>query len=1369
VVGLEALFEANKKEADKETQMPFESWMDITTVTKYTEVCKTVLLYIFRSSDCTSDERPPYELTEKQQICIDEVRNMIEEFVCWKEDKEGKGNGEEEESDEEIKWMKLIQRKVLRLWIAILNHPLQDDEYKSVLISGLAILGMREDDGWLDAEDYTPKFSAVIKLSRLMVIQEAYERRQESIERYQEQGLTATKAGTKALSHYQLTRSMVFSFMTMAHSGRDPTPMQWIYRSRSYGFKIRYTTTAEGKIQWIGDDILYAKMRFSMGKFRSMVHGLVEEAKEVLFGKLMMVGLNSDGDVNSSQVPPIEWDKLVDQPSETRVGWSFLEDERNQFAACKQWWLYERMYKEGPLHAQFLDEDEKLKKQAVAAYQRHIERMQELFWALMMLLSQPPRAPELFGMRWKNTAYGGVRNIVIEEGLVGYVAQYHKGYRSSGDVKIIHRYLPREVGELLVYYLWLILPFWEKLQFQITGKDCSSPFLWGDSRKKEHRQWTGPKRKQKKDKEQNGDPESQERLPSGTWTSERGRKILREAAMRWMGVNDYTISPNRQILIAISRRYCREDRFEEETTTNLKEGEAWDEDNADGDDPWDLQAGHGTHIAGMIYARELMEGDSSIISRREKFRRVSYMWHCFLGFASAHQGVGMSGRAKRKRQVFEEELQDAQLARWKRLRSIDIHVELEKMLGSQAQFRGLQEPILHAIMKHHSPILAIMATGIGKTMLFQIPAKCMNSGTTVVISPLVSLQDHMVERCQQAGISCVKWDPRQCHSPSQIVIVTPESAVSKTFGTFLDRLQGLCQLDRFVFDEYHTLLDSTAEFRPKVKQLGQLVERGVQMVYLTATLPPHAEAEIMSIMNTRVEDVHIFRDRTSRPNIEYSVVEYQQGETGDGDIQAVSKMVEQKLEEYPTPAKIIVYSSSIVTTQQLSAAMNCHAYYRDVGDSQVKDDIRKEWEGAHGRVIIATNAFGLGIDRPDVRVVIHIGPIFQLRNYVQESGRAGRDMERAQAIILVPDGRQEALQQLLEVPSRPQIGGNLSEKEKGWAEQRKVDRFISGTKCRRIYLDQEMDGRLDRVRCEDGEERCDVCQESDGMVERMEAQQQAYMREEQEKEARLWDRGVDIPSSSIDIPARSSRGIGFPSAPPSNSQGSIARVDPDFAGDYITSADREEFQGQQRQRQTQRLQIASQNQQEGREVWSLEERLDVWVGICPLCYVRQCQGCVVDIRHALHECPDELQKIVAQEAKVLEDIRFEPYAGCFDCGVAQSICSKWDEVREGKRCFQRNPEGVCQYQGIVRPVVASIMIAGPLEIVEQVVYAEMKTKGIWGANSKLTEDENDQVKKRMLIWFGEKVRWALIEANVLLQVFYYLSDRLEDWKRRYKK
>ncbi|KAK6591533.1 hypothetical protein H4I96_12323 [Botrytis cinerea] len=556
VVGLEALFEANRKEVDQDVRMPFDSWMDITTVIRYTEICKQLLRYIFRSKDIEPEKRPGYGLTERQQICIEDVWTSIEELIWWKEEQGALGSGAEDkegESDEEIEWIGRIQRQILRLWMALLNQPLQDDEYKSVLISGLAVLGMREDDGWLDAEDYTPKYSAVIKLARLMVVQEAYERRREAIAQYKERGLSPETAKERASSHYTLTRRL------------------WLYRSRSYGFKIRYTTTAEGKIQWIGDDVLYANMRFGMSQFRGMIHGLVGEAREELFEKLMVVRMSADREVDIKQVPPIHWNRMVDQPSETRVGWSFLDDERNQFAVCKQWWLYERMYKEEQLREQFMNAAGKLKREAVAAFQHHVERFQELLWGLMHVCGgQPARAPELLGMRWKNTAYGGVRNIFIEEGLVAFVATYHKGIGVVETSK------------------------------SSTGKPSSSPFLWGDGQKKEHRQWTGPKRKQLKPVETDEHPEERRRelgvqgenesrhqtrllaqRQARTWSSERARKILREAAVIWMGVDGLNISGYRQIAIAISRRYCREDRFEEEKS-KLEESEGWDEDNADG-------------------------------------------------------------------------------------------------------------------------------------------------------------------------------------------------------------------------------------------------------------------------------------------------------------------------------------------------------------------------------------------------------------------------------------------------------------------------------------------------------------------------------------------------------------------------------------------------------------------------------------------------------------------------------------------------------------------------------------------------------------------------------------------------------------------
>jgi superfamily II DNA helicase RecQ len=165
------------------------------------------------------------------------------------------------------------------------------------------------------------------------------------------------------------------------------------------------------------------------------------------------------------------------------------------------------------------------------------------------------------------------------------------------------------------------------------------------------------------------------------------------------------------------------------------------------------------------------------------------------------------------------------------------------------------------------------------------------------------------------------------------------------------------------------------------------------------------EKEFMDIMKVKIADDCKFRGCTSRPNIAYSVVEHE-----DEQIEAVCRLVVEKLKQYPSLAKIIVYSSSIDTIKELGSALDCHMYYADVGSDKEKDEIQWRWGRTDGQVIVASNAFGLGIDEPNVRVVIHVGPIYQLENYGQESGRGGRDGKRSEAIILVKEGRQEALQ-----------------------------------------------------------------------------------------------------------------------------------------------------------------------------------------------------------------------------------------------------------------------------------------------------------------------------------------------------------------------
>jgi superfamily II DNA helicase RecQ len=264
-----------------------------------------------------------------------------------------------------------------------------------------------------------------------------------------------------------------------------------------------------------------------------------------------------------------------------------------------------------------------------------------------------------------------------------------------------------------------------------------------------------------------------------------------------------------------------------------------------------------------------------------------------LQFKSA-QEVSIDAGQKRKRPSLDDDIQQAQMTRWKRLQTVKIHEELKQMLGDEAEFRGLQKPALEAIMSNKSPILVIMGTGAGKSLLLQLPARSQKSGTTVVIIPLKSLERSLHERCQKAGISCIRWDAQRSERMAQIVLVQPESAVTTKFAQYLNRLQGLGQLDRIVIDECHTILDSKPDFRPKMRGAGALMlERAVQMIYLTATLSPADEAEFMDIIKVQIPDDCKFHAPTSCPNIAYLVVEYS---SVVEQTQAVCQLVAEKLQ-----------------------------------------------------------------------------------------------------------------------------------------------------------------------------------------------------------------------------------------------------------------------------------------------------------------------------------------------------------------------------------------------------------------------------------------------------------------------------------------
>ena len=143
---------------------------------------------------------------------------------------------------------------------------------------------------------------------------------------------------------------------------------------------------------------------------------------------------------------------------------------------------------------------------------------------------------------------------------------------------------------------------------------------------------------------------------------------------------------------------------------------------------------------------------------------------------------------KRKREVFEVEAQEVQYQRFKRLGQVDIRRKMQMMMGAEAEFRGLQEPAIQAIMQGESPVIQITGTGGGKSLSFMLPAYCVPGGVTVVVAPLVALQEDLHRRCEEMQIDSVMWESSRPSRVASIILVTPEAVVSKTFRTFANRL-----------------------------------------------------------------------------------------------------------------------------------------------------------------------------------------------------------------------------------------------------------------------------------------------------------------------------------------------------------------------------------------------------------------------------------------------------------------------------------------------------------------------------------------------------------------------------------------------------
>lgn len=342
----------------------------------------------------------------------------------------------------------------------------------------------------------------------------------------------------------------------------------------------------------------------------------------------------------------------------------------------------------------------------------------------------------------------------------------------------------------------------------------------------------------------------------------------------------------------------------------------------------------------------------------------------------------------------------------------NIRVLLKKYWGHD-NFRLMQEEIILSVISKKNT-LALLPTGGGKSVCFQIPGLVMG-GTTLVISPLIALMNDQVRSLKKKGISAVAISSAMNYKEIDIALnnaarghvqflyVSPERLENEDFRQQLSYLP----ISLLAIDEAHCISQWGYDFRPSYLRIAQVKEyfKELPLIAVTASATKEVTADI--IQKLELSNPAVFRQSFARKNLRY-VVQEEENKT-----ERLLKII------HNIGGSGIVYVKNRKRTEQISQVLNKFGVKSDFYHAGIKNSLRYEkqenWINNKFQVMVATNAFGMGIDKPDVRFVVNLDLPDSLESYFQEAGRAGRDGKTAYAVLLHTKRDEEQLKEHLEL------------------------------------------------------------------------------------------------------------------------------------------------------------------------------------------------------------------------------------------------------------------------------------------------------------------------------------------------------------------
>jgi superfamily II DNA helicase RecQ len=801
------------------------------------------------------------------------------------------------------------------------------------------------------------------------------------------------------------------------------SPMGYVLSLLLYGRKIAQETGSRLMVSWSkqGELMYFMGKPIPMDDIRSMVAEMTANAEDLLWDSLMF----KEGEDVRFAIPLAS---IADDLTQTQRGKSFIHSNG---LAGKEVEMLEDLVN-GRRKREFLDKNGQWKWAGIRKYLKLVKKFEELLLLLAHFTGgQPSRGEEITGLRLVN-GINRDRNVFVIDGEVVLVTQYHKSLAHFDSPKVIPRFLPERPGQLMAMYMVYIRPLtdrWEADRWALYDKmNPPSDFIWHSE--------TGP------------------------WDSSQMSRAVAKWTHHYMG-RRITLQDWRHIAIAISKKHARQRgaaKADFEDTGNSNDEEQYEI-------PDDLAASHTGQTAAnygvTIDVLKRLTADSL-----EIFGQVSHRWHKFLELV---EQPSSQPALKRKGAADVRELTPLKRPKVLHLEKPNSEASKDQLIlqalrtvlrDDHAQFRtAQQEEAVRLAAAKETPLVVILPTGGGKSLIFMVPAMLSGSGVTIVVAPYAELKRQLVTRCTDAGLDCKHW-PEARDSWPRVVLVSAEAASSDDFLQWAADLRVRGELDRVVIDECHLTFTAADEYRRKLRGLVLLRNLGCPFVFLTGTLPPLCQREFEEAM--QLQNPLYIRASSHRVKAQYSVLRVRNGR---GPMEA-KKLVDARLGSLAPGEKGVIYCTSHAKCKALARQLGCHYYHGNPKDSDAHFLAQREvgfqaWLRGESPYIVATAALGTGIDVPGITHVVHLEAPHSIIDYAQEAGRAGRAGERVAAVIIVEDKDWPA------EDSKKDSGLELKTRE--------VNSLIRTRGCRRSILGRSLDNDLRDCKGIDAV-LCDNCQ-----------------------------------------------------------------------------------------------------------------------------------------------------------------------------------------------------------------------------------------------------------------------------------------------------